>query len=544
MTVPISCHRCGTPAQAGARFCGTCGGEMAAVPPSSTPAWLSQAPPAPSAFVQPAVPPQPGPATGSWNVPPQPTGGWAAPSGPAPGPDLRAWAAQYGLTSARFTAGDWAGAALAVVAGVGVMFVLAVVGLLVLGITDVPLFTTSRFVAVAAMIVALAFGGSVSVGGVSGLGVDGAAGLSVVPLTLTAIGFGLLARIFVRRLRARGVRSLGDAVLQGVRVWIVLLGALLVVCLFGRFQIGSDLTGSSGSGLGAAGLHVTAGIGGTLFFGSCWLAFVLALATVWRLPALLPPRLRAWRDRAGGPAAGAAVAVAVSCVVIVVMAVAYALVQTSGQLGTVTAGTRAGASIGALLLLLGPNVVQIVFGMAVGSPLSAASIISALYSASSGRTGISGASVSLLDITDQQPVFWLVSLAAAVAIISGGLIAAVHSASPEEARRSFWRVGVALGALLLVIAVSTSMSVTGGILGLQGGASVHLDYLLAPLFGVVWGAFGGWLGALLAPGVPPGVIAGIRGHVDRARWRAYSGGVARQQHFGAAGPMAGPGDPA
>lgn len=535
MTGSIGCPRCGAPSQAGARFCGSCGTPVlgpppgpateapppASGPPPEPPSWLTapQVPVAPPPVAPPPAASVPPP---SWNAP---TAGWNVPPTAGPTPAVRDWATRHGVTAQRFTAGDWPGAVLAVLACVGSMLVLAALALAVMGVAGTPSITGGQFIALVAMVVALAMGGSVNVEGISGFGVNGAASVAEVPLALTVIGFGALAMVFVRRLRDRRVPNLTEAALQALRVWIVLLGALLVVCLVGRFQVDAYPTGG---GFGTPGLHMTAGIGSTLFFGTCWLAFVLVAATIWRLPALLPPRLCVWRDRAGGPVAGAAVAIGLCCVAALLYGVLYLIVESAGSSGvSITPGAVAG-----VLVLLGPNVLLAVFGFAVGVPLTATptllSGLPGLGSGSSGGFGGTGgtASLSLLDVTDQEPIFWLVPLVAAVAIVVGGLVAALHGTSPAEARRSFWRVGVALGAFLLVIAVSTSASAGGGVGAVQGDYAVHLHFVIAPLFGLLWGLVGGWVGALLAPGMPAAFINGVRSHTDRARRLAYFGSAA------------------
>jgi hypothetical protein len=429
---------------------------------------------------------------------------------------MREWAARYGFTPQGFTTGDWSGAALAVGAGIGAMILLATVGLLI-GLSDAPV-TTGQFIAAVGLVVAMAAGGSISIDGVSLQAIGGGASASLVPLSITTVGFGVLAAVVARRLRLRGVRSMADAALQAARVWILLLAALLVVCLIGRLQI-TDAS-STGGGFGALGLHVTAGIGSTLFFGSCWLAFVLAVAVIWRLPALLPPRAQAWRNRAGGAVAGVVAAVVLSAVIALLIIVVTAADSPAGS-ATLSNGQAAGVAAGALLLFA-PNALLTAFGVAVGTPISVSpSIASGLLGSNAG--GSTGASFSLLDVTDQEPIFWLVSIATAFGIVAGGIVAALHAPSPTEARRSFWAVGVAAFAVQLVIAVSTSVSVNGGIFGVQGSIAWHLHFVVAPLLGLLWGALGGWIGALLAPGMPAGIVNRVRNHADRARYRAYGG---------------------
>jgi len=425
--------------------------------------------------------------------------------------ELRTWAARQGLSRERFTGGDWAGAALAALGGVGAMLAVVTIGLLLIGFGNVPDISTGNVIAAIAMGAALAVGGTVDVAGVSGFGVDGNASVALSPLSVTAIGFTVVATIFVRRLRARGAAHITDGLLQAARVWIVLLACLLVVCLVGRFQVSSAPT-SGGAAFGVPGLHVTTDIASTLFFGSCWLITALTVAITWRLPGLLPPRARGWREMASGPAAGALTALVLSCVAAVLFLIVVGLVN-----GDFANLAGSGASVTAVLgnlLLLGPNLLLAAFGFAIGVPLAANSSVLPVVTDLTEFT-----SISLLDLTDRDPRFWFVPLVVGVAIMVGGLITALHASSPQEARRSGWWLGITLGAALLTVALSTSVSVSGGLLDVSGDVNLHLYYLIAPLFGFCWGALGGWIGALLAPGMPATVIDGVRGHIVRARQR-------------------------
>lgn len=462
----------------------------AAQPPSSTPRDepLSTGPPPASSGPQ---------RTGAGDrtatdPPPQRTNGW----------DLRDASIPAGSTS-----GDWVGAMGAVLAGLGAMFVLAVLGLLLLAPRGLSTVTTGQVITFAAVAVALAVGGSITVDDVAGLGLTGTASVAGIPVTLTVVGFAVLAAVFALRLRARGVPDLTAAALQAARVWVVMLGALLAVCLVGRAQVGGG-SGIAVGPFGSPGLRLAAGTVSTVFFGSFWLAVSLAVATMWRLPALLPPPVRAWRDRNAGPLVGAAVAVTLASVAALLLACAYALRSFDPS-----AAVPPSALVG-LLLLAGPNLLLVLFGFSVGVPLV---VPSSLGLGVAGLGVGTSSSVSLLDVTDREPTLWLLPILAAAAVTAGGIVAALHAPSPGEAQRSFWRFGVAMSVVLLLIAVSTAVSGRGAVVVV----GLHLDFVAAPLLGLMWGALGGWVGAVLGSRMPQALVDAARGHVVRAQRVAY-----------------------
>ena len=74
------------------------------------------------------------------------------------------------------------------------------------------------------------------------------------------------------------------------------------------------------------------------------------------------------------------------------------------------------------------------------------------------------------------------------------------------ALRRGWRLGPALAVALLVAVVATSAAVTFP--PVEG--TLRLDALFAVGLGLVWGAAGGTLGALIAPALPAAVIRRAR----------------------------------
>jgi hypothetical protein len=73
--------------------------------------------------------------------------------------------------------------------------------------------------------------------------------------------------------------------------------------------------------------------------------------------------------------------------------------------------------------------------------------------------------------------------------------------------------------MFVAIAINTAVSGAGGASELTANSSAHfrLNFFLAALFGLIWGALRGWLGALLTPRLPTFVIASVRTRVDRTR---------------------------
>ena len=490
MTGWTDCRRCGAGRGGAACVCGAPSAGPLPTPSALLRRATTQAPPAPG----------PGPAR---PAPPLP-----APPLPAPAPFDPAPFAGLGPALGRFVSGDWVGAAAAVAAGVTAMFVLAGIALgLVEAGTESTVFTPGQFVVLSAVVVALAAGGSVEVGTGDP---DRTAGLAETPLLLTAVGFGLLATVFVVRLRRRGVIGLGGAALQAARVAVVQLGALLAVCGVAQVRAGIGGTGSTR-------VHATVGTVDTLLSGSGWLALALVVATLWRLPALLPPRARAWRDAAGGPAVGAVVAVGLSCLAELILA--GVLLLASGTLDDASAGAVVAVTGGALLAL--PDLLLLAFGLTLGAPLTLPASSLRGWGGFGSRT-----SVVLTDVTERVPIAWLLPVAVAAAVVVGGVLAALHAASPHEARRACWRSGVALAMVAAVIAVGTTVSGSGAGFG-AGGVLVRLDLALAVLLGLLWGVLGGWVGAVLAPALPGRFIDAVRGHVTKARRSAYLGPAGR-----------------
>lgn len=516
MSGSLFCPQCGTQLAAQWRFCGSCGEQAPSQP--APPAPPSQ--PSPETSVPPAAPPV-APPTAPAAVPPTPPPGvpaqphstpeWVAVSGGSPLVDaVQDWARRHRIERARFAAGDWAGAALAAAAGIGTMLAVSVICVLLIGAGHL---SVGQVIALSAMATALAAGGSLTVdtSGSTGLFANDASGtVSFLPVLITVLGLAALTSVFLSRLRRHGAPTLLDVGFQAARLWLLFLGGLLAVSLAGRLNAGG--TAPDSESLGSVNVSASTHISSTLFFGTCWLLLALCVAVAWRLPGLLPPRLRGWRDAAVTPAVGALTMLMLSWTVafVVLLVAAAAAGSNSGSANSLDSGGPPLAVIVGAVLLLVPSALLAASGFALGVPAVTNIPLP-------GQLGSHG-TITLLDATDSDVAFWFVPLVAALTVLVGGVIAALHAPSPTQARRTGWRMGIAMAALLVTIALNTAATSTGATGATSGAeAEFHLDFFLAAVLGLLWGGLGGWLGALLAPHLPGPVIAGVRARVERTR---------------------------
>lgn len=482
VSAPRYCPACGEPVgQAAARFCGRCGANLDA-PTVEAPSVAA-----------------------SWEQPD------AARSAPPPQfatayrsvlSTVRDGAARHGLTVDALVGGDWRGAARAAVGGVGAMVVFTALCLFLLGAaTGTGDASVRDVVALVAMVAALAAGGAVNLDGQGfGLALEGAA--SAMPLGATAVGFGVLGVLFVRGLRSGGPTR-AAVVLQAVRVWAVFVPAMLVVCLVGRRGSGDPAPGATA--FETTSVAATTSIGSTLATASLLLAAVLAVAVGWRLPTVLPTRWHPWRSALAGPIVGLAVALTAFTVLVVVAALLTPLFLDAPVTAAPSIGSGFAAMAAALgfALLMGPGLVLASFGFALGVP----AVLDLPFDLGTGR-----GSFDLLGLTDSDARFWFVPVGVLLAMVTGATVAALHAATPDQARRRSWWFGIATALAVLLAAILTTVSVGGA--GLM--VSFHLAYLLGPVVGFGWGVATGWLGALLAPRLPPPVKAFVRARVAGA----------------------------
>jgi hypothetical protein len=166
-----------------------------------------------------------------------------------------------------------------------------------------------------------------------------------------------------------------------------------------------------------------------------------------------------------------------------------------GGLGAVGSSASSGASAAGLVavvavVVFAPTALLGAFAFCLGVPL-----------VGSGRTGRSD--IGLVHLLGEGPSWWLAPLVGAIVCVLGGMVAALHASSPDDAVRRGWALGPALAAVLALLTVVTALS--------ADPFGVELDLAPAVVLGLGWGAAGGLLGAVIAPGLPPGLRQGRLG---------------------------------
>ncbi|MDL5159165.1 hypothetical protein [Actinomycetospora termitidis] len=357
---------------------------------------------------------------------------------------------------------DWAEAALAALT---VLAVLAVPGaLLLVALGDEAGGSPLLLVPVA---VALGVGGSVDVH-LGPLALGGS--VAVTPLLVTGAAIASGAGLVVTR-----ARPPADVPVQAARALM-----LFVIGLGGLAALGRT---SAAAGTLSVDLATTL-LGGTLWFGG---ALVLAIA--WRRPDALPPALRRARDLLAGPVAGLGAVLGACWLGGLALVVAGALARTDTP-ALPTAGTAPPVATVLLVVVLAPTALLAAFAVCLGVPLS-------------GRGPFVDGDLGLVHLLGAGPSWWLAPLVAGVVCTLGGMVAALHARGPDEAVRRGWLLGPALAALLAVAVPVTSLVV--------GPFGARLDLATAVVLGLAWGAAGGLLGAVIAPGLPPALRSGRLG---------------------------------
>ena len=278
---------------------------------------------------------------------------------------------------------------------------------------------------------------------------------------------------------------------QALRTLAVFLAGLLAISLTGR--------------VATTGGTITVAVLPTLLGGALWLAGALAFAIAWRRPDALPPGLRRTRDVLAGPTAGVG-AVLGSCwlggLALVVAGVLARAAEgtTNGWLPAVVPGAvgssgPSGSSAAGLVavvavVVFAPTALLGAFAFCLGVPLV-------------GRGPTGQGAVGLVHLLGEAPSWWLAPLVGAIVCVLGGMVAALHASSPDDAVRRGWALGPALAAALGLLTMVTELS--------AGPLGVALDLAPAVVLGLGWGAVGGLLGAVIAPGLPPALRQGRLG---------------------------------
>lgn len=212
-----ACANCGSSVAAPhSRFCSSCGSALYAPAQVDDQTWVATGPPHRDVYGRP------------------PSGSELRAAVADASSAVRGRARRHGLTADGLAHGDWRGAVTAALGGVGAIVALLAVYPLLLAATGLFFSEGAQWVALAAIGVAQAVGGGVTIGG-EAYGVGAGGGFSLMPLGASVVGFGVIGVVFLlRRLRVSGVTTSGEVILQTVRIWVVFLAALLVVTMVGR----------------------------------------------------------------------------------------------------------------------------------------------------------------------------------------------------------------------------------------------------------------------------------------------------------------------
>ncbi|GAA4823237.1 hypothetical protein GCM10023201_06630 [Actinomycetospora corticicola] len=319
------------------------------------------------------------------------------------------------------------------------------------------------------------------------LGVSGSVGITVAPL-------GLGVTVAATPLLVTGAAVLAGAGLvvgrsrpgpevpvQAVRALVLFLGGLAAVALLGRAAPGDG--------------RLTVAIAPTLLGGAAWFGGALVLAVAWRRPDALPAALRPVRDLLAGPVAGLGAILGACWLVGLALVVAGALarsgapVPSAATAGEAFSGTSPVAAV-LLVVVFAPSALLVAFAVGLGVPLTP-------------RTPFGDGELGLVRLLGEGPSWWLAPLVAGVVCVLGGMVAALHAPDPDAAARRGWALGPALAVLLAAAVPATSAVV--------GPFGLHLDLATGVVLGLAWGAVGGLLGAVVAPGLPPALRGGRLG---------------------------------
>jgi hypothetical protein len=472
------------------------------------------------------------PAGGPYGPPAQGGAPWGSATPQAGGPAAR------GAIDA-LLGGDWRGAAKAAGFSVLAMLALALVGVLLLGSGELGF---REVVALTAGAVCTAVGGDIFLetsadlfGGdeFSGSGSDGFFGdgsgflsgsgsVGLLPLTLTLTGLTLLAWLFVRALRARGVHRGRDVLLQGARTALVFAVLFLPLALLTRYRIdeSDEVLGT----IGRVGVSVWSTLIGAVLFAVATLGLVWLFSRHTRDG--LPARLAAVRAQAVAPLLGALAVFAAGLLGALAFLI-YSLVQYDDRI----------AQLGAFVLGAGNGALASVLWSA-GVPLGTDAGVAGV---GLGDVTGGGASegVDLFTFTDVSGWVWLAPVVLLLVLLAVATVLTVRQNSVEDARREGFRFAGALAAVAFVAAlllrVSTEFSGGVAVFGGSADASATFNPVIAALALGVWGLVAGLLGPVLATRISSSLVTRLRGRFGVAAPRPVApatGGQAWQQPGG------------
>jgi len=502
------CGSCGAPVGPGTAYCGSCGSPVAPVQGGPVPAAPYAQPHGATSVLQPGAPYGGPPAGGPYGAPAQGGAPWGSAAPQAAGPAGR------GAIDA-LLGGDWRGAVKAAGFSVLAMLALALVGVLLLAAGELGF---REVVALTAGAVCTAVGGDVFVEtsadifggdeffdsgsdeffGEGGGVISGSGSVGLLPLTLTLTGLALLAWLFVRSLRARGVYRGRDVLLQGVRTSLVFTVLFLPLALLTRYRIeGSDEVLGA---IGRVGVSVWSTLIGALLFAVTTTGLVELFSRQTR--GGLPARLAAVRAQAIAPLLGALTVFAAGVLGVLAFLV-HSLVQNDDRV----------AQLGALVLGAGNGALASVLWSA-GVPLGTNAGVAGI-----GLGDITGGGASegvdLFTLTDESGWVWLAPVVLLLVLLAVATVLTVRQNSVADARREGFRFAGALAAVAFVAAlllrVSTEFSGGVAVFGASADASATFDPVIAAIALAAWGLVAGLLGPVLATRISSSLVTRLRG---------------------------------
>ncbi|MEU0409263.1 streptophobe family protein [Streptomyces griseorubiginosus] len=395
----------------------------------------------------------------------------------------------------------WAQAVLTVLTALAAMVLVAALGLWGAGAADLP---DQAFPRVVMATVVTAVGGTVKLSGSAGGLADSAAGLTVIPLSVTLTGALVLGAGFLRPLRHRAVAGGRELAGWAARVAVLWLLALLAVAYAARqdfeLSLGDDTLGDLGDVFGVSPeVGFRTDVPPTLVFGLLWLAGVLILALLVSRRAPLPGRLLPFQESVR-PAAHA----------MVVLLLAYVVLGTVVAL--VVAVTRGHVPETFAVILLGmPNLVWLALTIGLGATwngrvqgpfgLPMPHVLDEVLRSDDTQA------LNLRTLSEHDDRIWWLLVVDAVLLLAVAFLMAARSPARVRAWRHAVHLAVALALTVLMICLLCRISAQYGLSvlgigdlggGLGGKLFLKPDVWPALALGALWGLVTGFLGALLA----------------------------------------------
>ncbi|MCI3242372.1 streptophobe family protein [Streptomyces spinosisporus] len=395
----------------------------------------------------------------------------------------------------------WVQALLAVLAALVAMSVVAALGLLAAGAGDLP---DGAFLRVVVATVVTAVGGTVELSGNAGALAESAAGLTVMPLSVTLVGALVLGSGFLRPLRHRAVAGGPELAGWAARIAVLWLLALLGLAFGARqtfaVSLGDGTLGDLGDVFGLSPkVGFTTDVPLTLVFGVLWPAGVLVLALLVSRGAPLPGRLLRFQESVRP----AAYAMVVLLLAFVVLGVVIALI---------TAATRGHAAETLAVILLGmPNLVWLALTLGLGATwhgrvhgpfgLPMPHVLDEVLRTEDVAT------LNLHTLAEHDGRVWWLVAADAVLLLGAAFLMAARSPARTPPWRHALHMAAALALTILMICLVGRISAHYGLsllgigdLGgdLSGELFLKPDLWSALGIAVLWGLVTGLLGALPA----------------------------------------------